>query len=148
MITPDPSLAISAATAPLVLVSGVGILVLTLNTRYIQATSRTREIYDKSIAPDCPFDYAMELDVLYKRCRLLKYSFATLILSTIASSLLVVTAVVDQLVNVSLAVPQILLLTIGCVMILVSMVLLFMDIALSMRATSIHIGRKVQTLDR
>jgi hypothetical protein len=132
---------LSAATAPLVLVSGIGILVLTINARYIQATSRTRELYDRSLAADAPASINEEIDLLVLRCRLLKYSFATLVLSTILSSLLVIVSLFDRLLELSVPVIEISLIAGSCLFILASMVLLFMDVLLSMKATLIHIGR-------
>lgn len=135
---------LSAATAPLVLVSGIGILVLTINARYIQATSRTRELYDHSLAGNAPASINREIDLLVLRCRLLKYSFATLVLSTILSSFLVMVSLFDKLLGLSVPVFEISLIGGSCLFILVSMVLLFVDVLLSMKATMIHIGRSSQ----
>lgn len=136
---------LSAATAPLVLVSGIGILVLTINARYIQATSRTRELYDRSLAADAPASINEEINLLVLRCRLLKYSFATLVLSTILSSLLVIVSLFDRLLELSVPVIEISLIAGSCLFILASMVLLFIDVLLSMKATLIHIGRSSDT---
>lgn len=132
---------LSAATAPLVLISGIGILVLTINARYIQATSRTREVYDRSLAANAPASIINEIDLLVLRCRLLKYSFATLVLSTILSSLLVIVSLFDRLLDLSVPVIEISLIAGSCLLILASMTLLFTDVLLSMKATLIHIGR-------
>ncbi|MEW6518079.1 MAG: DUF2721 domain-containing protein [Thermodesulfobacteriota bacterium] len=132
---------LSAATAPLVLVSGIGILVLTINARYIQATSRTRELYDHSRAGNAPASINREIDLLVLRCRLLKYSFATLVLSTILSSCLVMVSLFDKLLALSVPMFEISLVGGSCLLILVSMILLFVDVLLSMQATMIHIGR-------
>jgi len=132
---------LSAATAPLVLVSGIGILVLTINARYIQATSRTRELYDHSLTGNAPVLINREIDLLVFRCRLLKYSYATLVLSTILSSLLVIVSLFDKLLGLSVPKFEISLISGSCFFILVSMILLFVDVLLSMKATMIHIGR-------
>ena len=132
---------LSAATAPLVLVSGIGILVLTINARYIQATSRTRELYDHFLAGKAPASLDQEIDLLVFRCRLLKYSFATLVLSTILSSCLVMVSLFDKLLGLSVPMFEISLIGGSCLFILVSMILLFIDVLLSMKATLIHIGR-------
>ena len=132
---------LSAATAPLVLVSGIGILVLTINARYIQATSRTRELYDRSLSGNAPASISHEIDLLVLRCRLLKYSFATLVLSTILSSCLVVVSLFDKLLGLSVPMFEISLIGGSCLFILVSMILLFIDVLLSMKATMMHIGR-------
>ena len=132
---------LSAATAPLVLVSGIGILVLTINARYIQATSRTRELYDRSLEADAPASINHEINLLVLRCRLLKYSFATLVLSTILSSLLVIVSLFDRLLELSVPVIEIFLMAGSCLFIFASMSFLFVDVLLSMKATMIHIGR-------
>ena len=132
---------LSAATAPLVLVSGIGILVLTINARYIQATSRTRELYDRSLAGNAPASIKREIDLLVLRCRLLKYSFATLLLSTILSSFLVIVSLFDKLFGLSIPMFEISLIGGSSFFIFVSMIFLFVDVMLSMKATLIHIGR-------
>ncbi len=132
---------LSAATAPLVLVSGIGILVLTINTRYIQATSRTRELYDHSLDGKAADSINREIDLLVLRCRLLKYSFATLVLSTILSSSLVIVSLFDKLFSLSIPLFEISLIGGSSFFILVSMSFLFVDVMLSMKATLIHIGR-------
>lgn len=131
----------SSVSAPLFLISGIGILVLTINARYTQSISRVREIFSY-IQKEPQNSYLKdELPVLVRRCLILKWSFASLVLSTVSSSFLVILSVLHLLINITAPHLAMTLITISCSCIAISMVLLFIDILYSMQALKIHINQ-------
>lgn len=132
---------VNSVTSSLVLFSSIGIFVLTLNARYTQATSRLREIYDHLQVVAC-IKYERELDIMVKRCNLLKWSFGLLLSSAICSSAFLLESIALHFLDFN-AILLIIFLIGSVIFIFSSMVFLFLDILASLSATMIHIGRKL-----
>lgn len=131
---------LNLVTSSLVLFSSIGIFVLTLNARYTHAIARVRELYDevKSGHQDAE-KLQKELDLMVFRCHLLKWSFALLLSSAISSGIFLLCSIFSKF--LSYISPEILLscLIFSVLFIFSSMVLLFRDVLVSLKATLIHI---------
>jgi len=132
---------LQAATAPMVLISGTGIFLLTLNARFINAVGRLWEI-DREIKAS-PGDEVLKMvmEKLITRCRLLRWSLGFLVMSIISSGMLMILTLTAVLMGYQLKVPGVILLTSSCLFILLSMIILFVDVLHSFKATMLKIGR-------
>jgi len=132
---------LQASTAPMVLISGTGIFLLTINARFIQAVERIwkvnkemEELSDDKVLQDI-------INILFKRCRLLRRSLELLVCSVISSGLLMVAILSATLFSLDVKVLGIGLLALSCLLIVASMILLLMDVILSSRATMLRLKK-------
>ena len=133
---------LNLVTGSLVLFSSIGIFVLTLKARYTHAIARVRELYDEIKAGHQDANkLEKELDLMVFRCHLLKWSFALLLSSAISSGTFLLCSIFSKF--LSYIGPEILLscLIFSVLFIFSSMVFLFRDVLVSLKATLIHIER-------
>jgi Protein of unknown function (DUF2721) len=131
----------SLVTGSLVLFSSIGIFVLTLNARYTQAIARSREIFDLLKTSLEPEKLNKELNAMILRCHLLKWSFALLIGSALSSGVFLLASIFSIFLGYIKPEFQVLFVVGSVLFIFSSMVLLFLDILASLKATLIHIER-------
>lgn len=133
---------LQAATAPMVLISGTGIFLLTINARFIHAVGRIWDIdRELKLMPD---DLILKevMELLIKRCRLLRKSLGLLVGSVISSGMLMVLILLAKLFSYENKVIGILLLSLSCLLIVLSMVILFTEVIYSSKATMLKVGKR------
>ena len=89
------SATLSDALAPVTLISGVGLLLVSMSARYCHATSRIRQLLAerKEESEDFHEEIDQSIDLIYKRASLLKTGILTLMISAAFSSLQVLVIV-------------------------------------------------------
>lgn len=131
-------------TAPLVLISGIGIYTLTLNARYTHVIGLVRELHaERRQTSDPSRRFHLEMELILKRAVTLKWSIALLVSSTVSSGLIVVLVVVKAFSGMDMYYPVVVLLFISCLLIVTSMAVFFVDVVKSLNATLVRIGRDV-----
>ncbi len=133
---------LAAAVTPLVLISGVGLLLLSLVNRYSHAIDRTRELYNTP-KDDMEFFQKRQAQVrhIYKRCTILKKSIGFLITCVACSGIIILLSVVQQIINVNFELLKIILLFVAIFSLVLSILMFFIDIRLSMTALDIELGK-------
>ena len=93
------SATLSDALAPVTLISGVGLLLVSMSARYCHATSRIRQLLAerKEESEDFHEEIDQSIDLIYKRASLLKTGILTLMISAAFSSLQVLVIVIERL---------------------------------------------------
>jgi len=131
---------LEAAIAPLVLISGVGLLLLSLTNRYNHAIDRTRAINLEILKTDASHfeNLQAQQKIIYKRCKILKRSIGFIVISVLLSSILILLNVASVLFKIHLDVPGIILLVVSILCISFSSFLLFMDVSLSLKALTME----------
>jgi hypothetical protein len=134
---------LSAAVTPLVLISGVGLILLSLVNRYNHAIDRTRQLYNEHDS-NCGLSPGRKKQVehMYMRCNILRKSIGFLIFSIVCSVILILFILLEMFVNYNMNFFKITLLFIAVISITVSTVLFFFDVRLSMKALDIELGKK------
>ena len=132
---------LQASTAPMVLISGTGIFLLTINARFIQAVERIWKVNKEM--EDSSDDEVLKdiIEILFKRCRLLRRSLELLVCSVISSGLLMVAILSATLFGHDVKVIGISLLALSCLLIVASMIILLLDVILSSKATMLKIKK-------
>ena len=134
---------LQVAVAPVILISGVGLLLLTLTNRFGRATDRTRQILHEmrdGPSADRP-RLANQVEVIYQRARLIQISIVMSDLSALSAAMLILTLFVNALMGWQLSVI-ISLFFIGCLVFLIgSLVAFIMDIRLSLKALKLELDR-------
>lgn len=133
---------LSAAVTPLVIISGVGLLLLSLVNRYSHAVDRTRELYNTP-EDNKPLFQKRQAQVkhMYKRCTILKRSIGFLITCVACSGFIILLSVIQQIFRVNFELLKIILLFAAIFSLVLSILMFFIDIRLSMTALDIELGK-------
>lgn len=132
------------AITPLVLISGVGLILLSLVNRYNQAISRTRSLVSEARSSQGERKKCLntQIDVVLKRCSLLRFSISSLVVSMILSSFIILQSTVSAAIGVkSVALLKVCLFS-SCVFIVISNILLLVDVSFSLKALKIEVNYK------
>ena len=132
---------VELVTSSLVLFSSIGIFVLTLNARYTHAIGRVRDLYEELKTSSNAEKMERELDFMVYRCHVLKWSFGLLLCSAISSGVFMLGSIALRFSDKINAEVLILFVVFSVLFIFSSMVCLFIDVLVSLRATMIHIER-------
>lgn len=131
------------AVGPVILISGVGLLLLTMTNRLGRAIDRARilrrELKDASEA-DWP-RLQSQINILYRRAKIIRFSILSAVLSALLAALLMVTVFVCALLGWEL-VGFVALTFVGCLTSLsVSLIAFLGDINLSLKALKLELGK-------
>lgn len=128
--------ALQVAIGPVILISGVGLLLLTLTNRFGRTIDRSRHLAGKlSGASEIErHRRAAQVDILYRRARVIRLAIIMAVLSVLLVSVLIIVLFVSALLKME-ADPVIALLFIGGMACLIVSLLAFIrDIQLSLEA--------------
>ena len=135
---------LQVAVGPVILISGVGLLLLSLTNRFGRAVDRsrqlTREIRESGEA--ARLGLAGQVDILFRRAELIQRAIILATASMLFAAVLIITLFFTALFQWELAVP-VSLLFICCLAALIgSLVMFIMDIRLSLKALKLELGRE------
>lgn len=132
---------LQSCLSPIILISGVGLILLTLNHRIGRTIDKSRSIVAE-LERNQAIDEAkkkIELTILFKRSRILKNSISSLTFSILASSLIIPVLLIMNLFDIDLHFFGILLFLLSIAGILISAVLLFIDVTLTLKALEFEV---------
>jgi hypothetical protein len=133
---------LQTAIGPVILISGVGLLLLSLTNRFGRAVDRTRQILREMRAAtgDDRKRLVGQVENLYQRARLIQRAIILGAVSLLCAALLIITLFLTVLMKVELAVV-IDLLFICCVLSLIgSLIAFIVDIHVSLKALKLEMG--------
>lgn len=135
---------LQVAVGPVILISGVGLLLLSLTNRFGRAVDRsrqlTREIRESGEA--ARLGLAGQVDILFRRAELIQRAIILAATSLLFAAVLIITLFFTALFQWELAVP-VSLLFICCLAALIgSLGMFIMDIRLSLKALKLELGRE------
>lgn len=127
---------LQSCITPIALISGVGLILLSLTNRLGRTIDRTRSLVaelDKgnAIKPEVKIT---ELRILYRRSRILRMSIASISLSILTSSLIIPVLLAMTLSGIDLKIFGMLLFVCSMICIILSAVFLLADVVLTLRA--------------
>jgi hypothetical protein len=127
---------LQACITPVALISGVGLLLLTITNRLGRTIDRTRQLVAELDEAEISRAWKKEAEIriLYKRSRILRNSIAAMVISVISSSLIIPILFFMILLEVDLRVVGYPLFVVSILSILVSSIYFFIDVRLSLRA--------------
>jgi Na+/melibiose symporter-like transporter len=132
------------AIAPVILISGVGLLLLSLTNRFGRAVDRTRQIHHEmraAAAAERP-RLADQVGVIFRRARLIQLSIIMGALSALFAAMLILALFFTALMKWESALV-ISLFFVGCLISLVASLITFiMDIRLSLHALKLELTRQ------
>jgi len=131
---------LQSCITPVALISGVGLLLLTITNRLGRTIDRTRQLVselDKENISRCT-KKENEIRILYQRSRYLRNSIGAMVVSVISSSLIIPVLFFMNLFNIDLRLTGYLLFVISILSILVSSIYFFKDVILSLHAIKLE----------
>ena len=130
------SATLSDALAPVTLISGVGLLLVSMSARYCHATSRIRQLRAerKEESEDFHEEIDQSIDLIYKRASLLKTGILTLMISAAFSSLQVLVIVIERLFSLDLSLMKSTMLLASVIFIVISSCIYVSEVQVSVKA--------------
>lgn len=132
---------LQVAIGPVILISGVGLLLLTLSNRFGRAVDRARLLAREMIAAGEPdrARLADQVGILYRRARLIRLSITLVAISVLLASLLIIVLFYSALMRVQVGLLISLLFT-ACLFSLVAALAAFIrEIHLSLKALKVEL---------
>jgi hypothetical protein len=134
---------LQSSISPIVLISGVGLLLLSLSNRLGRTTDRSRDIVkelgemrDKKGKKR----KIVQLNILYRRSKILRISIVSIAFSILTSSLIIPVLLIMNLFVIDLTTIGILLFMLSILGMITSAILLFIDVTLSLKALQIGVN--------
>ena len=135
------SATLSDALAPVTLISGVGLLLVSMSARYCHATSRIRQLLAerKEESVDFHEEIDQSIDLIYKRASLLKTGILTLMISAAFSSLQVLVIVIERLFSLDLSLMKSTMLLASVIFIVISSCIYVSEVQVSVKALGLTV---------
>ena len=136
--------ALQVSIGPVILISGIGLVLLSLTNRFGRAVDRSRQlIRELRGASDADrLRLAGQVQNLYRRARLIQISIVLATVSVLFAAVLIITLFFTVLMNWELAV-LVSLLFIGCLAsLIVALITFILEIHLSLKALRLELGHE------
>ena len=137
---------LQSCITPVALISGVGLILLSLTNRLGRTIDRSRMLVNELEKPDVTRrDIKItELKILYKRSRILRSSIASISFSIFSSSLIIPVLFLMSISEINLRILGVFLFILSVFAIIVSSILLLADTILTLNALKEELGDFIQ----
>ncbi|HIU85163.1 MAG TPA: DUF2721 domain-containing protein [Candidatus Aphodousia gallistercoris] len=137
----DYSITLQAALTPITLISGVGLLLVSMTNRYNHSTDRLRQLLRESeaIKPRKDADLEHAIDLIFLRVRLLRQAILLVVLSGMFSALLVLASILEIALGTDFLMLKSLLLLVAVVLVVVSTLIFAKEVGTSMKALGLSV---------
>ena len=134
------------SVGPVILISGVGLLLLSMTNRYGRAIDRSRHLCDSlRTSPERHSARTKQLEILLRRAKLIRGCIALAAASVLLAALLIITLFLTALFKLELAALLIFLFIacLGCL--IASLIVFILDINVSLAALKLEIESRYDT---
>ena len=137
---------LQACITPVAMISGVGLLLLTITNRLGRTIDRTRHLVSELDNPNVlrRDSKTYEIHILYKRSRFLRNSIAWLMVGVICSCLIIPLLFIMSFVTVDLMAIGYILFMVSITSTLISVIYFFRDVLLSLHAIKLEAKEFIQ----
>jgi len=131
---------LQSCIAPVALISGVGLLLLTITNRFGRTIDRTRHLVAELDSENVQrrSEKIDEIQILFQRSKYLRKSIAAITFSVIASCLIIPLLVLMFFLSVDLRWVGYILFILSILSILISAIYFFLDVILSLKALKLE----------
>ena len=131
---------LQSCITPVALISGVGLLLLTITNRLGRTIDRTRQLINELDNANVKrrSEKKREVKILYKRSKYLRLSIGLIVISVICSSLIIPVLFFMNLCNIDLRVAGYLLFVMSVLSLLLSSVYFFGDVWIALNALKLE----------
>lgn len=132
--------------SPVVLISGIGMILLSLTNRYGRVIDRTRILKKEVIKASASEKETIvrEINILYRRSRILLLSVSLSVISILFVCLLMIIIFINHLFRVNLFTLGISVFTISLITLIASILLFIKDMTLSLKALTLDIEYHIE----
>ncbi len=134
---------LQVAIGPVILISGIGLLLLTLSNRFGRAVDRSRQL-GREMREATEADrqkLGKQVEILYRRARVIRLSISMAALSVLMASLLIIVLFVTALQRWEVGLVIVLLFVCCLAALIVSLAAFIRDIQLSLHALKLELGQ-------
>jgi hypothetical protein len=134
---------LQVAIGPVILISGIGLLLLTLTNRFGRAVDRSRQLgREMREATDAErAGLAKQVDILYTRARLIRLSIIMAAVSVLFVAVLIIVLFLSALMKLEVGLAITLLFICCLVSLIISLAAFIRDIQLSLKALKLELRR-------
>jgi hypothetical protein len=132
---------LQVAIGPVILISGVGLLLLTLTNRFGRAVDRSRAL-DKEVrqvGPDERSRLTRQVEILYRRAKVIRLSIIMAALSLLLTAVLIIVLFVSALAHLEAGLVIVLIFICCMASLIVSLAAFIRDIQLSLVALKLEL---------
>ena len=130
-----------SSISPIILISGVGLILLSLTNRLGRTIDRSRSLvkeFEKGNVKDHEIK-KRELQILFRRSKILRNSITSISFSILCSSLIIPVLLIMSLLHVDLHIIGIILFLFSIIGIILSASFLFVDVSLTLKALELSV---------
>lgn len=135
---------LQTAISPVVLVSGVGLLVLSMTNRFARTTDRARalarEVEEKNIITEEINNLKAQVGILYQRSKILMFSISFAITSIFFVSLLIIALFSASILGLHINIIITIFFILSLISLTISLILFIKEISLSLKALKLEIA--------
>jgi hypothetical protein len=130
------------AVGPVILISGIGLLLLSMTNRFARVIDRARQVAEAARHADRPDEnrYRAQIQMLRRRANLLRLAIIFAVTSILVAALLVITLFVTALLQSDAALHVVVLFLACMVLLILSLIAFLWDLNLSLEAMHLDIG--------
>jgi hypothetical protein len=135
---------LQVAIGPVILISGVGLLLLTLTNRFGRAVDRSRALGRevREVDPAERGRISSQVEILYRRARVIRLSITMAAMSLLLAAVLIIVLFVTALAKLEAGFVIILLFICCMASLIISLVAFIRDIQLSLHALKLELGQQ------
>jgi len=135
---------LQAAVSPVILISGVGLLILSMTNRFGRVVDRSRQLGDalRNASQQERNRLISQLEILIKRGQVLRWAISFATLSVLAAAILVIALFFTSFLHVQLIPFSAVLFTACLVLLIVSLLFFLQDINVSLAALKLELDQK------
>lgn len=129
-----------SAISPIVLISGVGLLLLSVTNRLGRAIDRSRFLVQEIESGNDTEKKHIQIRILHRRSRLLRASITSISLTILFASLMILTLFLGYFTQVDISFFFITLFMLAIAGLILGIILFLIDVTVSLTALNIHIS--------
>jgi hypothetical protein len=136
---------IQTAVGPVILISGVGLLLLSLTNRYGRINDRGRMLIREMVTAGEGHraQMMMQLNIIHRRARIIRFSILLATLSVLLAGLLIISLFVGALINAESAILVSLLFVLCIVALIASLLTFLIELQASLNAFHIELEHAI-----
>ena len=138
---------LSASIAPVIVISGVGLLLLTMTNRYSRVIDRARVLVkemERVAEPKREKMMAKELEIVYRRARILRYAIILSSVSVLFVGLTVLSLFAAQLLGLRADVVSVPAFALSLIALIASLYFFIRDVTISLTALELEIEPRLK----
>jgi hypothetical protein len=134
---------IETAIGPVILISGVGLLILSMTNRVGRVIDRTRALCDRKEKEGCTDGIISDqLIILMRRARLIRLSIILVSMSALAAAVLIIVLFLSAYLRIDSAALITMLFLGGLICLILSLIVFILDMNLSLSALNVQVKRR------